>query len=279
MTTFTAPDGTRLSYRTLGEGPPLAVLPGGPMRDADYLGDLGGLGAHRQLLVLDLPGTGGSAVPSEPEGYRCDRLVAVVEAWRQHLGLERLDLLGHSAGANIAARCAERHGDRIDRLVLVTPGPAAVGIEVSDDVWEATAMARREESWFPPLAGVVRRILDGEEGPDDWARLTPFSYGRWDATAQAHAAREDAQRNPEAANGFRAPGAFDTGATRRGLRALDRPVLLLGGEVDLITPPAALEEYAGLLPDARLVVQPGVGHYPWLDDAEAFRSTIIEFLG
>ena len=45
MASFNADDGTRLAYRQFGDGPPLVCLPGGPMRDAAYLGDLGGLGS------------------------------------------------------------------------------------------------------------------------------------------------------------------------------------------------------------------------------------------
>src|SRR4029450_2944157 len=46
--------------------PPLVCLPGGPGRAADYLGDLGGLSAHRQLVLLDNRGTGASATPAAP---------------------------------------------------------------------------------------------------------------------------------------------------------------------------------------------------------------------
>jgi pimeloyl-ACP methyl ester carboxylesterase len=109
MPTFTAPDGTRLAYRLIGDGggDPVLCVPGGPA-DSRYLGDLGGLSAHRRLAVLDLRGTGRSALPHDASSYRCDRLVDDVEALRAHLGPARLDLLGHSAGANVATQYAAR---------------------------------------------------------------------------------------------------------------------------------------------------------------------------
>ncbi|MER6593903.1 alpha/beta fold hydrolase [Micromonospora purpureochromogenes] len=67
-----------------------------------YLGDLGGLSAHRSLVRLDLRGTGESAVPADPATYRYDRLVDDVDALRVHLGRDRIDLLGHSAGGSLA---------------------------------------------------------------------------------------------------------------------------------------------------------------------------------
>src|SRR5215212_11058548 len=98
MATFDSADGTRLAYHQAGEGRSLVCLPGGPMRASAYLGDLGGLSAHRRLVLLDLRGTGDSAVPADPASYRCDRLVDDVEALRVELDLDRMDLLGHSAG-------------------------------------------------------------------------------------------------------------------------------------------------------------------------------------
>src|SRR5213083_797328 len=64
MATFYGADGTRLAYRQAGEGDPLICLPGGPMQASAYLGDLGGLSACRWLVLLDLRGTGESAVPA-----------------------------------------------------------------------------------------------------------------------------------------------------------------------------------------------------------------------
>jgi pimeloyl-ACP methyl ester carboxylesterase len=45
------------------------------MRDSKYLGNLGGLSARHRLILLDLRGTGASAIPEDTASYRCDRLV------------------------------------------------------------------------------------------------------------------------------------------------------------------------------------------------------------
>ena len=51
MATFNSTDGTPLAYHRAGEGHPLICLPGGPMQASAYLGDLGGLSAHRALVL------------------------------------------------------------------------------------------------------------------------------------------------------------------------------------------------------------------------------------
>src|SRR5215217_9318651 len=121
MATFDSADGTRLAYRQAGEGRPLICVPGGPMQASAYLGDLAGLSAHRSLVLLDLRGTGESAIPADPTTYRCDRQVEDVEALRMHLELHRIDLAAHSAGSALALAYAARYPDRIARLVLIAP--------------------------------------------------------------------------------------------------------------------------------------------------------------
>lgn len=278
MPQFTTYDGTVLAYRTLGTGEPLVVLPGGPMRDAAYLGDLGGLAAHRTLVIPDQRGVGASAAPDDPASHRCDRQVGDVEALRVHLGLERIDLLGHSAGGALATLYAAAHPARIHSLVLVTGGTRAVGIEISDEEWDAAAEVFADQAWYP----AARAALEGI-GPDTPLReqseiAMPFAYGRWDDAARAHAAGAATEMNWAAASAFYAPGAFDPEATRAALRELTAPVLVLAGEYDAGPSPARAAELAACFPHAELVVQPGAGHFPWIDDAGAFVRPVAAFL-
>ncbi|MGW4819116.1 alpha/beta fold hydrolase [Streptomyces sp. NPDC004227] len=278
MPGYRAYDATTLDYRVLGEGPPVICLPGGPMRASDYLGDLGGLSAHRRLVLPDLRGTGGSEVPRDLASYRCDRLVDDVEALREHLGVERVDVLAHSAGANLAALYAARHPERVDRLALITPSVLAVGIEVTGEVRRETARRRGGEPWFAAAYAALEEITAGRATDAHWQAVAPLRHGRWDAAARALDTADAEQKNGEAAAAYAADGAFDPDATRAALARFTAPVLVLAGEVDLNSPPAAMAEYAGLFPHAELVVQPGAGHYPWLDDAGRFVAATAAFL-
>src|SRR6266516_3199062 len=153
MPTFSAHDETDLAYHVFGEGIPVICLPGGPIQDSVYLGELGGLSAHRQLIMVDHRGTGQSAIPEDVASYRCDRLVDDVEALREHLGLDRLDLLAHSGGANLAALYVARHPERVGKLVLITPSTMAVGIAVTGQARIETARLRKDEPWFEAAFG------------------------------------------------------------------------------------------------------------------------------
>ncbi|GGK53677.1 hydrolase [Planomonospora parontospora subsp. parontospora] len=279
MPVFSAYDGTDLAYHVFGEGAPVICLPGGPMQDSAYLGELGGLSAHRRLIMMDPRGTGRSATPEDAASYRCDRLVGDVEALRAHLGLDRLDLLAHSAGANLAVLYAARHPERVGRLALITPSTFAVGIAATGESRLEVARLRGDEPWFGPAFAALEAVMAGDATEADRKAIDPFFHGRWDAAAQAHQAAQDGRRNREAAAVFGAEGAYDPDATRTALAAFGAPVLLLAGEVDLNTPPGVAAEFAGLFPDAEFVVQPEAGHFPWLDDADRFVATVARFLG
>jgi proline iminopeptidase len=278
MSSFLSSDGTKLAYSVQGEGAPLVCVPGGPMRASAYLGSLGGLSASRQLIMLDLRGTGLSAVPADPASYRCDRLTDDIGALLDHLSVDSVDLLAHSAGANIAVQYATRRPQRVRTLTLITPSGRAAGLAPDGDVRRAVAGLRRDEPWFGEAAAPLDRILAGAGTDDDWAAIAPFYYGRWDAAARAHDAAGETQVNEDAANAFGADGAFDPPALRAALAEFRAPVLILAGGVDLQWPPAAIAELATFFPAARFVVQPDAGHYPWLDDAGWFVEAVTAFL-
>ncbi|MEV0089979.1 alpha/beta hydrolase [Streptomyces sp. NPDC050738] len=279
MPTFTAPDGTELAYHLVGEGEPLLCLPGGAMRASAYLGDLGGLAAHRRLILLDLRGTGDSAVPADPATYRADRQVADVEALRVQLGLEQVDLLAHSAAGDLALLYAAAHRERIATLTLITARGRALGVDFPLVHRQEAADLRKSEPWYDGAREGFDRLWAGTATDADFDAAVPFFYGRWDATAQAHAALDVAQTNEAASAAYASEGAFDPPATRAVLAGLEARVLLLAGELDSGPRPQVSAAMAELFPAAELVVQPGAGHFPWLDDPDFFVRTVTTFLG
>lgn len=279
MPKFSAYDGTELAYHLKGEGPLLVCLPGGPLRASAYFGDLGGLTAHRQLVLLDLRGSGDSSAPDDPSSYRCDRLVDDVEALREHLGLDRIDLLAHSAAGDLALLYAARHPGRLNSLTLLTPVAQAAGIVITDQERRDAAELRRDEPWYAQARAALDKLLDGDDSPELYAAIRPFAYGRWDAAAQELAARSATERaGAEAAAQYWAEGAFDPPATAAALAAVDVPVLVLAGELDSEPGADRARELAALFPYGEVAVQRGAAHFPWLDDADAFVRTVTAFL-
>jgi pimeloyl-ACP methyl ester carboxylesterase len=278
MARFTSFDGTELAYREEGGGTPLVVLAGGPGRASEYLETLGGLDAFRRLVVLDNRGTGASDEPADPFTYRRDMLVRDVEMLRRHLGLERVDVLGHSAGAGIAMGYAADFPDRVGKLVLLTPALRSVGLSPEQSDWDRFLAARAGEPWFESATTALKRTAAGDESVRNRVAASPLLYARWDERAQAHANAELGQWKFRVALGYNAEGAFVPGVLRRALTDFDHPVLVYACTEDPISPVRRCVELADLFPDSTLYVHEGVGHYPWVEDPVRVSRQVAAFL-
>jgi pimeloyl-ACP methyl ester carboxylesterase len=274
----TAADGCRLAVHAVGEGPPLLCVPGGPGRAAEYLEDLGGLAATRQLLLLDNRGTGRSELPADRSSLQLPRLADDVEDVRSDLGLSPADVLGHSAGCPVVLLHAGRQVDGVRRLVLVTPSGRPFGWPAADV--DAIRAARSDEPWFVTASEAhdamehasprMRSELEKE--------TRPFWYGRWDERAQLHAAGADRQMSLRANAGY-PPGAdYDPTAARESLRSVRADVLVVVGDLDALTGATVAQQLAEILPKAEVATIAGAGHFPWVDEPEAFRAAVEDFL-
>ncbi|MFF4652662.1 alpha/beta fold hydrolase [Streptomyces sp. NPDC001380] len=299
MTTerYASYDGTSLAYRVLGPGPDdgphggtgdggggaapvLVCLAGGPGRDAAYLEDLGGLDRALTLVVPDLRGTGESQVGVDPAGYSFPRLAEDVEALRAHLGLERIALLGHSAAAVVAQAYAARHPERLSRLVLVTPGTRLQDRPTADA--QEIFHSRSDEPWYPEAVAALEKLATAHELAEIkrlLTRVAPGTYGHWGPRQQAHAAAEGDQLHPVPRAAFW-QGVDDAArrAVADALGGLAVPVLVVTGDRDGASGVAAGGVVAAQFPDARHTTLPGCGHYPWVDEPEAFRRLVAGFV-
>jgi len=274
---FRSWDGTELAYRVAGSGPPLVCIPGGPGQAVEYLGELGGLGSRRTLILLDNRGTGASRVPADPATYRVDRLVDDVEALRQHLGFDRMDLFGHSASGGTCLLYAARHPGRLTHLVLVAPSLRVVGLPSDLDV-DSVLARRAHEPWH---AAAVTALHAEPTTPEEQQRYrwqaAPLLYGRWSSAAQAQAAAEPAQFASAATDGFYAGFEPDPALPAR-LAEFTVPTLLVAGEHDIWPTAAAVRQLAALFGNVDMVTQPESGHFPWVDDPAIFAASVEGFL-
>jgi len=279
MSFLTARDGTRLAYTEVGTGPRLLCLPGGPGRASVYLEELGGLSQERTLVRLDTRATGHSEVPADPASLRFDRLAADVEALREQLGEDRVDVLGHSAGCLVAQAWAAAHPEQVRSLVLVTPSDRLQGGDRRDVA--AIRGTRAGEPWYAEAAEAQAALADAPPAQQQpLVRATrPFWYGRWDEATQAHAASADRQSSKRAELGFGAGvEQADVDRILAGLARLDARVLVLGGGRDALTGVASVELVAASFGRAQTVVLPEAGHFPWVDEPAQFRMAVSDFL-
>ena len=276
---FASYDGTVLAYTSVGQGPPLVCLPGGPGSAVAYLEDLAGLSSLRTLVLLDPRATGHSEVPADPSTLRFDRLALDLEALREHLGLVELDVLGHSAGAITAQAWAAQYPGSVGRLVLVAPSDHLQG-GVRSDV-PAIRETFASEPWYAEATEAAQALLDApaSQRASLQRALLPFHYSRWDDRAQTHAARAEALMSKRAQLGY-VTGAdqVDLFAMVASLSQVTAPVLVAGAPRDAVAGRLSAELVASSFPSSTLVLVEGAGHHPWVDEPAAFRAAVDPFL-
>lgn len=278
---LTTRDGRQLTYRKLGHGPVLVCHPGGPGFSSTYFGDLAALWEQFTLVMLNPRGTGRSARPSDSRAYQIDDYVSDLEELRQHLGLERMVLLGHSHGGVVAMAYAAEHPGRVRSLVLASTlarfGPeqeAAMhaGMEKrTTQAWCSDAMAALAEeqagnfSNDEELAALVFR-----EMPLYFAHFGPAEAGYLD-TLRSDRINADALKlfNREI---------FNTFDLRGRLPSITSPALVITGDEDFICGPVCAEEIVGAIPGAQKRIVGDSGHQVFVEQPKVFHDAVADFL-
>jgi pimeloyl-ACP methyl ester carboxylesterase len=240
---------------------PVVFIHGFPFSHRMWKGQLEEFGKEMRAIAYDLRGHGDSSVGDGQytiEGH-VDDLVALLD----HLHLPRVVLVGLSMGGYITLRALERHPERIRAAVLCdtrseadtndgkigraaamkmvkAQGSAAFGADFVKKVF-APETLRSNHAAVDLVAGIIERT-------------TPLSIA---GTLLALAARTD---------------------TTDGLSRISVPVLILVGEHDVLTPPAASLAMHRRIPGSEVFIVPGAGHMSPLENTEYFNEKLLTFL-
>lgn len=215
-----------------------------------------------RVIAVDLVGHGGSEAPRDAKQYGIDGQAHAVRRALDALGVRQAVLVGHSMGGNVAIALAEQDPERVERVVI-SDTPAEAGLVES-----------------PPLAGLACTPIIGP-AVDRLRPLDVFTGSSlqtgfaadYPVPPLAHRSLEQLTHAGVCHSGEQ--GNEPTPAQR--LAGLGKPVLVVWGERDVLTPTAAnVEGYraAGLEP----VVIPGVGHSPMVEAPGQFVGAITEFI-
>jgi pimeloyl-ACP methyl ester carboxylesterase len=276
-------DGRSLAYRVVGDGGPTLVChPGGPGFSSLYFGELAGLEEHLRLVLLQPRGTDGSDAPADPGAYQFADYVDDVEELRDHLGLERMNLFGHSHGGMVAQAYAARHPDRVERLILAST--AARFAEEHEAAMQAGVEKRSGEPWYEDALAALAAEDAGEySSPEELAELAwrelRFYFAHYGEAEEAYL---DTLRvevpNPDPLLLFNAE-ILRTFDYRSDLALVEAPTLVVTGEEDFITGPVCARELAAAVSGAVLEIFPDTGHFIFVEAPDRFRVSVLRFLG
>jgi proline iminopeptidase len=278
--------GVQLFYRVYGSGPDTAVvISGGPGLSLGYLDrDLAPLAHGRTVIFYDSRGAGRSTLLFDPAQMGIQQHVADVEAVRQHFGIGKLSLVGHSWGAMVAPMYAAQYPANVNRLVMVTPGPVQAHYDAQ---FEAERIARTSAAALQ-RQGELFGELAGGQSPDPAAACEEllsiwFPAYFHDAGNMANLKGSWCDVPAPAANALlftMVVGRASLGPDfdlRPMLRTVQAPVLVIHGAADPI-PFQSTKTYADEIPGARFSVIQQAGHFPWLEQPTAFFTQVNNFL-
>jgi pimeloyl-ACP methyl ester carboxylesterase len=267
-----------LAVYARGAGPPLLLMPYPHAlsvvgdRTVDRLLDgLAGLG--RRVVTFDPPGSGRSA---RPPRLGMPELLDGAEEALAALGVSGpVDVFGHSQGGVAALAFALERPGRVRRLVLAdtsSGGPAflhapgAIWNRSHPEFWRFALLGLLHLVWRRRAAETLMTNLIFRASYVDRSRFTPAPIPLRDWLRPPR---------PRAAWGSRVAWRLDY---RERLAEVRAPTLVQAGRYDPQMPPACAEELARGIPDARLVVFERSGHYPFVEEPDAFWASVGGFL-
>jgi pimeloyl-ACP methyl ester carboxylesterase len=246
-----------LRVAVTGTGPPLLML-NGIGGNIEMWRPAAHRLAGRQLIMADMPGTGGS--PALPTAVRMSGYARLVVDLLDTLGHDAVDVLGYSWGGALAQQLACQEPTRVRSLVLAATTPGLGGQPPAP--WVIALMAS-------PARYYSRSYL----------RLAgPFMFGNSPHKA-ADTSHADARLSrPPSLRGYAQQlYAISGWSSRWWLRKIGQPTLVLGGRHDPLAPARNARIIAGAIPGAQLRMVEG-GHLFLLEDPEESCALIDGFL-
>lgn len=244
----------------MGEGPVLLFLHGiGGNKDV-FDPQLAAFSDKWRAAAWDMPGYGESELrESMTFELLADSLARLVD----DLGVEDVDLVGHSMGGMVAQEFVARYPGKVRRLVLAGTSPA-FGKPGGD--WQKEFLAARLQP------------LDEGRTPADFATdLVEGMFGRnKDQKAMSRAALAMAELS---ADSYRAAlNCIVTFNRLDSLADIHCPTLLISGSEDGNSPPKVVERMAQKIAGAEYVCMEGAGHLMTMEEPEAFNDIVRRFL-
>jgi pimeloyl-[acyl-carrier protein] methyl ester esterase len=256
---------SRLYIETRGQGPDLVLLHGWGLNLRVWDGLASLLEKSFRIITVDLPGHGRSE-------WNPKARTPAEQAWQVHATLEslsdRYSLLGWSLGGQIALDLAAAMPGSVERLVLVATTPRFAASPDWPYGMPATALERMATQLKTNYKRTVSDFLELQ---------VRGSTGAEKVLADLHASLFQ--------HGEAHPKALVTGLTtlessdlRPMLPLVRAPTLVIAGQYDRVTLPAATRALAEALPDARYIEIRRAAHAPFLSHTAEFASLVTGFL-
>jgi len=242
-------DGVDLSYSVTGRGAPIYLLHGG-MESRDVFTDqISALSQSYTVVALDSREQGRSSRSDAQISYTL--MSQDVLALADHLGHDRLTLMGSSDGGVTALTTAIARPERVDTLILLGTNyhfeayPKATRDFIANYEWDGQAV---DPDSYPGI--FIKHYKTGHDTLDGFGDLLEEMSVIWTTSPTF---------------------------TPSDLAAVQARTLIINGDREDIALPHVLSLY-GAIPDARLFVVPGATHYVAQEKSALINSVVLEFM-
>lgn len=268
---------TQIHYVIGGSGEPMVLLHGYPQTWYAFRRIMPELSTHFTVIVPDMRGLGDSDKPAS--GYDTATVAEDVYQLACALGYQRILLLGHDFGVNVAYACAASHRDAVTKLVLIDAGI------LDENIANSPLLQTEGRSlwWFPfqMVSGLPEELVAGKEAIYlNWFYFNS-TYNK-DAITDA-----DLQ---EYVRCYASPGGMKAGFDYyRALfsdiefnanqlkEKLKIPVLVLGGEYSFGLKP--FESWKAAAENIKGAIIKNSGHYIVEEQPQLLLEQVLPFLG
>jgi pimeloyl-ACP methyl ester carboxylesterase len=247
--------GVEIEIERRGRGTPLLLFYGEEALELEAA-VIDELARDYQLVIPSPPGFGASERPDWITGP--DDIAYLYLDLIERLGLKDVGVLGFSFGGWIAAEMATKDCAAISKLVLVAPYGIKVGGPFDRDI---------QDIWLlHPDKVMGLKWFDKAKGKRDFATMPDDKLATIARNTESFArfGWEPYMHNPK---------------LKHRLNRIKVPTLFIWGENDGIITPDYGRAYQQLVPGARLAVIPKAGHFPHIEQPQAFMKELNGFIG
>lgn len=239
-----------------GEGKPLVFVHGFTTTAEFWREQVEAFSARHQMVRINLPGHGRSPRP-EDRTYTIDAFVEDVLKVFRALAIDSAVLVGLSMGGTVAQSFTLAYPGRVNSLVLVGATAHGLGADVNvDNVLKAID----DLGVVAASQNVIERSFASVANP----ALVDFAKTEV-AQTPAFVARQ-------------AIVSLNASDSRARLGDIRVPTLVIVGEEDIITAPSESQTLANKIPNSQLHTVRWAGHFPMLEQPEAFNRLLGDFL-
>ncbi len=269
-------NGSRIYFKTFGEGIPILIINGGPGMNSDGFSSLAQkLSDKNMAIIYDQRGTGDSELhPVNSSTITMDLMVKDIEAIRKHLGIDQWVVLGHSFGGILGSYYTSKHPEHTFGLILSSSGGLDLDLLRTLNIPVRLTPAERDS-----LNYWTTQIQRG-----DTSHNALLKRGTYLAPAYLHKKKYI----PIVAERLTQRNMTINGLVFRDLRRIQydvkdelqnysKPVLIIQGAHDII--PIEISESAhSVFQNSELFILENSSHYGWLEEEQLYFGAIKNYL-